>query len=214
VDTDRFKPATVSSQGPITLIAAGRLVKVKRLDRFITVLGRLRNDFRLNVKGLIVGPDCQDEDLRPQLENQARNLGLFPDILEFRGGVSDMRPVYHEAGICVLTSDFEGTPNVLLEAMASGLPVVATNVGGVPGIVQHGLTGFLHEPDDVEGLVADVFELVMNSKLRTKMGQRARAFVEERHGLQRLPVYLSDLYQRILPTSSPATAEVIPGTSS
>jgi glycosyltransferase involved in cell wall biosynthesis len=124
-----------------------------------------------------------------------------------------MRAVYHEAAVCVLTSDFEGTPNVLLEAMASGLPVVATNVGGVPGIVQHGRTGFLHEPDDLEGLVANVFDLVTNSRLRTEMGQRARAFVEERHNLQRLPAYLSGLYQRAVPTKRHARPQIVPDPS-
>jgi glycosyltransferase involved in cell wall biosynthesis len=211
VDTEWFKPSTSSrnSETPLTLLAVGRLVKQKRMDRFISILGRLRNDFNLNVRGLIVGSGRENEDLRPQLENQASRFGLLPDNLQFRGGVPDMRSVYHEAAICVLSSDFEGTPNVLLEAMASGLPVVATNVGGVPGIVQHGQTGFLHEPDDLDGLVADSFELVMNSKLRTEMGQRARAFVEERHGLQQLPAYLGGLYQQALPAKHHATARVV-----
>jgi glycosyltransferase involved in cell wall biosynthesis len=124
-----------------------------------------------------------------------------------------MRPVYHEAAVCMLTSDFEGTPNVLLEAMASGLPVVATRVGGVPGIVHHGLTGFLHDPNDLESLVADTFELVMNSRLRTEMSRRARSFVEERHNLQRLPVYLSGLYQQALPARHLEKTRVVTGVS-
>jgi glycosyltransferase involved in cell wall biosynthesis len=148
------------------------------------------------------------------LEDRAISLGLLPDTLQFRDSVSDMRSVYHEAAICVLTSDFEGTPNVLLEAMASGLPVVATKVGGVPGIVQHGQTGFLHEPDDLEYFVADLRELVLNSRLRMEMGRHARAFVEERHGLQRLPAYLSGLYQQALPMRHDATAQVVTGLSS
>ena len=87
--------------------------------------------YGLNVKGLIVGPGCQHEDLRPELQDQARRLGLFPELVQFRGGVADTRSVYREAAVCVLTSDLEGTPNVLLEAMASGLPVVASKVGGI-----------------------------------------------------------------------------------
>jgi glycosyltransferase involved in cell wall biosynthesis len=130
---------------------------------------------------------------------------LSPDSLQFRDTVFDMRPVYHDAAVCLLTSDHEGTPNVLLEAMASGVPVVATRVGGVPGIVQHGQTGFLHEPNALESFVADTFELVMNSRLRTEMGRRARAFVEDRHSLQRLPAYLSGLYQQALPAKQPAS---------
>lgn len=200
VDTVWFKPSTPDSAEPITLIAAGRLVRQKRMDRFISILGRLHRECGLNVKGLIVGAGRQGEDLRPELENQARSLGLLPDILQFRGGVADMRSVYHESAVCVLTSDFEGTPNVLLEAMASGLPVVATRVGGVPGIVRHKETGFLLEPDDLEGFVAALDQLVRRFDLRIEMGRRARVHVEQRHSLQRLPAYLSDLYELALPT--------------
>jgi len=213
VDTDWFKLSGRCSNEPFTLIAVGRLVKQKRLDRFISIVGRLRKDFRLNVRGLIVGPGCQNEDLRPVLEDQARRLGLLPDIVQFRGSVSDIRSVYHEAAVCVLTSDFEGTPNVLLEAMASGLPVVATKVGGVPGIVRHGRTGFLLEPDNLDGLVAALVELVKNSELRTEMGRRARSYVEENHSLHRIPAYLCGLYQLALPTRCHSTTRVVQGTS-
>jgi len=213
VDTEWFKPASSppAPDEPLTLLAVGRLVKQKRMDRFISILGRLRNEFNLNVRGLIVGSGREHEDLQPQLEQQAAQLGLSPDILQFRDTVSDMRPVYHEAAVCLLTSDHEGTPNVLLEAMASGVPVVATRVGGVPGIVQHGRTGFLHEPDDLESVVADTFELVMKSRLRTEMGRRARAFVEERHNLQRLPAYLNGLYQQALPARHREMTRVVTG---
>ena len=213
VDTEWFKPPNDLSKEPLTLITVGRLVKEKRLDRFISIIGRLWRDYRLNVRGLVVGPGCRDEDLGPQLESQARSLGLFPDLVQFRGGVSDIRSVYHEAAICVLTSDYEGTPNVLLEAMAAGLPVVATNVGGVPGIVRHGRTGFLLEPDDLDGFVTAIVDLVRNPELRTIMGRRARAFVEEHHSLQRLPAYLCGLYQLAVPTERRSMTRVVQAVS-
>jgi glycosyltransferase involved in cell wall biosynthesis len=195
VDTEYFEPAAAPAVGPVTLLAVGRLVKQKRLDRFIELVGRLRNEFKLEVRGVIAGSGRPSEDLQSRLERQARSLGMSPEVLCFRGSLSDVRPVYQEASACILTSDHEGTPNVLLEAMASGLPVVATRVGGVPEIVRHGQTGFLREPDDLEGLVADAFDLVTNARLRSEMGRRARAFVEEHHNLQRLPAYLSGLYR-------------------
>lgn len=200
VDTEWFKPSSASAQEPLTLLAVGRLVKQKRLDRFISILHRLRTDFHLNVRGLIVGPGCRDE-----LENQARGLGLFPDSVQFLGAVSDMRSVYQEAAVCVLTSDHEGTPNVLLEAMAAGLPVVSTNVGGVPDIVRHGKTGFLCEPGNRDGLVAALAELLQNRARRNEMGRCARAFVEEYHSLKGLPAYLNGLYELALPASHALT---------
>jgi glycosyltransferase involved in cell wall biosynthesis len=210
VDAERFHPVDHAADGPFVLLAAGRVAKQKRLDRFISLLGCLRRDFNLDVKGWIVGPAREDEELKGQLETQARNLGLLPDHLQFRGGIADMSSVYHEAAVCVLTSDFEGTPNVLLEAMASGLPVVATRVGGVPGIVRHGQTGFLLDPDDFDGLAAALAELVRNPRLRTEMGRRARTYVEENHSLHRLPVYLGGLYEMALPPR-PSRARAVQG---
>lgn len=197
VDTEWFKPLAVSGEEPIALLAAGRLVKQKRLDRFISILHRLRTDFHLNVKGLIAGNGWPNE-----LQNQARQLGLFPDGVQFLGSVADIRSVYRRSAVCVLTSDHEGTPNVLLEAMACGLPVVSTNVGGVPDLVRHGETGFLCEPENLDGLVASLSELVRNRVLRNEMGKRARTFVERNHSLERLPAYLDNLYQLAVPKGS------------
>jgi len=204
VDTDWFKPSETVSHEPLTLLAVGRLIKEKRLDRFVSILHHLRTNHRLNVKGLIAGAGRHDE-----LESQARKLGLFPDGVQFLGPVSDMRAVYHQAAVCVLTSDHEGTPNVLLEAMASGVPVVSTNVGGVPDIVRHGETGFLYEPENLDGLVASLSDLVKNRMLRTEMGKRARGFVEENHSLQRLPAYLGNLYQLALPRGRALSTTII-----
>jgi glycosyltransferase involved in cell wall biosynthesis len=211
VDTQRFKPDGRSAERPLTLLAVGRLTKQKRFDRFVSALGRLRAELNVEVRGWIVGP-TQDQAIRKELEAQAARLGLFPEGLQFLGGVSDMAPLYQQADLCVLTSDFEGTPNVLLEAMASGLPVVATKVGGVPEIVQHGATGFVVGREDMEGLVAALVQLVSNAPQRTEMGCRAREYVEEKHSLKRLPAYLSDLYSMVLPARRPWKLGVVEGT--
>lgn len=206
VDTDWFQPPEELPGEPFTLVTVGRLVEEKRLDRFISIISRLRTHYRINVRGVIVGPDGQNLELKPHLENQARRLGLLPDNLQFRGGIADTRAVYHEASACILTSDYEGTPNVLLEAMACGLPVVASHVGGVPEIVQHGQTGFLFEPNNLEAFAATLVELLKNSGLRAAMGRRARAYVEENHSLHRLPKYLEGLYALAFPAPRHAAA--------
>ena len=212
VDTQRFKPADAPGARPLTLLAVGRVAEQKRFDRFIAALGRLRSEQNVKVQGWIVGPP-QDQRLRIELEDQARGLGLLPGGLQFLGGVSDMVPLYQQADLCVLTSDFEGTPNVLLEAMASGLPVVATKVGGVPDIVEHGKTGLLLEREDRNGLVAALAELIRDFPRRKEMGRCAREYVEKGHSLARLPAYLEGLYARALPQQRPWKLGVAKGTA-
>jgi glycosyltransferase involved in cell wall biosynthesis len=198
VDTDRFKPAPNVRQGPITLLTVGRLTREKRFDRFIWLLHQLRNNRGLDVRGWIVGPTRSDQDLRPVLERQAAVLGLCSDTLRFLGSVPDTSSIYQQAAIFVLTSEHEGTPNVLLEAMATGLPVVATSVGGVPEIVQHARTGFLVPEDQPAELSNSILQLLRNPNLAMQIGVRARAYVEETHSLQKLPQYLADLYDLAL----------------
>jgi glycosyltransferase involved in cell wall biosynthesis len=198
VDTERFKPAPNKPEGAIILLTAGRLTREKRFDRFISLVHQLRTQLGLDVRGWIVGATRADQDLRPELERQAASLGLRSDTLRFLGTFPDMSSLYHQASIFVLTSEHEGTPNVLLEAMATGLPVVATRVGGVPEIVQHARTGFLAAEDRLDELSNAIVELVRNPGRAVEIGARARAYVEETHSLQRLPAYLSDLYSLAL----------------
>ncbi len=198
VDTDRFKPAANGAEGPITLLAVGRLTREKRFDRFISLIHQLRHNCGLDVRGWIVGPTRSDQDLRPLLERQAAALGLCSDALRFLGRIPDMSSTYQQSTIFVLTSEHEGTPNVLLEAMATGLPVVATRVGGVPEIVQHRRTGFLVSEDDSDALTNAIIELVRNPNRAREMGARARAYVEETHSVHQLHTHLADLYDAAL----------------
>jgi glycosyltransferase involved in cell wall biosynthesis len=118
-------------------------------------------------------------------------------VLEFKGEVQDMSSAYQQADILVLTSDYEGTPNVILEAMASGLAVVATGVGGVPEIVQHGETGFVVPCGRDEMIVEAILRLTSDEALRLELGHRARRYVEVNHSLERLPEYLEKLYEKV-----------------
>jgi glycosyltransferase involved in cell wall biosynthesis len=94
--------------------------------------------------------------------------------------------------------------------MATGLPVVATNVGGVPEIVRHGKTGFLAPGDDTKAQLDAINQLVENSDLRTEMGARARAYVEDVHSVHRLPVHLSDLYDLAFGKDPKSKSEIHP----
>jgi glycosyltransferase involved in cell wall biosynthesis len=198
VDTDRFAPdghdAAHRGNGPITLLAVGRLAREKRLDRFISIVHGLRWS-GLDVRAWIVGSARPGENPRPKLERQAAELGLFPHSLQFLGSAADIASIYRQSTIFVLTSEYEGTPNVLLEAMAMGLPVVATAVGGVPDIVKDGETGFLIPRDDLKAQVAVIARLIRDSDLRARIAKQARSYIEENHSVHRLSGHLNRLYE-------------------
>ena len=192
VDTGRFGPADRSQRESVTLLAVGRLVPQKRMDRFLRLLATVRAASPIPVRGLIAGTG----ELRESLMAQARELGLLPDGIEFLGGVSDLVPVYQRADLFVLTSDWEGTPNVVLEASACGLPVVATRAGGTADVVRVGETGLLFDADDEEGMSRALIELVGEVKRRFVMGAAARRFVETNHSVGKLPEFLAALYHK------------------
>jgi glycosyltransferase involved in cell wall biosynthesis len=194
VDERVFTPSVPNGDDAVTIIAVGRLGPEKRLDRLLTVLARLRKECAVPCRGLIVG----DGHERVALERQAATLGLLPHAVEFRGAVASAAPTYGEADVLVLTSDWEGTPNVVLEAMASGLPVVATEVGGVGDLVEDGRTGFLVPRGDGDRLFSALHQLVSNPPLRRQMGQNGRARVLERHSIVSLPQQLAALYERVV----------------
>ncbi len=194
VDTAAFQPSNREYKGKVRLLAVGRLVAQKRMDRFISIVARLQSRVGIPVSAIIVGTG----PLEAALKAQARGLLSDEDAIEFCGAVSDMKSVYNQADIFVLTSDWEGTPNVVLEAMASGLPVVATNVGGVSDIVVHDKTGFLVEPKEDSELLSYLEKLATDASLRRRFGDAGRGFVEMNHSLESLPRHLDRLYSNIL----------------
>jgi glycosyltransferase involved in cell wall biosynthesis len=195
VDTTHFCPGGLRREHAMTLLIAGRLAPEKRVDRFLDLLARIRSKAAVPARGIIVG----DGPLRKSLEERAACLGLMPPVVEFRGSVSDLLEVYRESDIFVLTSDSEGTPNVLLEASGSGLPIVATRTGDATHVVRDGETGFLCNCGDEEALVSAVLRLAGDEELRRRVGAQGRRFVEENYSSLRLAQFLTDFYTQVLP---------------
>lgn len=158
---------------------------------FLRIAARIRQQMP-NVEFLLVG----DGPLRPEVERQARELGIA-DAVTFLGDRRDIPALHASMDIAVLTSDSESLSNVILEAMAAGLPVVAFHGGGNPELVNED-RGALAPAGDEESFAAAVLNLLANPARREEAGRNALAFVKENFGLDRVRSRYEELYRSLL----------------
>ncbi len=175
-----------------TAFAVGRLVRAKRMDRFITAIAKCNES--TPVRGIIVG----DGPLRSELEAQATELGLGRERLCFVGWRDDLPNLLNHADFLVSSSDHEGFPNVLLEAMAASIPSIGTPAGEVADVICDNETGFVVPFDDIEQLTQRMLDLVNDPLLRIQMGDAARARVVAKYSSQSLGDQLFELYRKNL----------------
>jgi glycosyltransferase involved in cell wall biosynthesis len=125
-----------------------------------------------------------DGRLRGMLDQQARDLGIA-DCIEFLGYTEDIPGLLANARFLVHTSDSEGCPNVVMEAMACGRAVIATDAGDVPSLVEEGKTGFVVPRGDEPALLTRMVALMTDYELCRRMGEAGRAKAEQQFGLDR-----------------------------
>jgi len=164
----------------------------KRLDLWLEAARRIA-EREPEARFLIVG----DGPLRAEIEAQAGRLGLAQRIL-FAGLLDDVGPLLAAIDVYLMTSEFEGLPLALLEAMAAGLPVVVTAVGGIPEAVTDGETGVVRRFGDVEGLAGAVADLLADPERRAALGAAARRRVAESFGIDRMAAELEAIYRQAL----------------
>jgi glycosyltransferase involved in cell wall biosynthesis len=134
--------------------------------------------------------------LKSQLERMAGELGVAGS-LEFTGLQGDVPAQLCRGSLAVLPSRWEGMPNAVLEAMACGLPCVATRVSGSEDIVEHGVNGLLVEPEDYRAMAQALLTLLADPLLIQKYGRAARETIEKHYSLERVVDRYVELYQRI-----------------
>jgi glycosyltransferase involved in cell wall biosynthesis len=189
IDTSRFAYLGPVSGGPVVMV--GRLVPLKGVDtllRSVALVVRRRPEFRLEVAG--------DGEARPGLEALTRELGLGGHV-RFLGDVRDVPGLLARAAGVVLPSLSEGISLTLLEAMARGLPVVATDVGGNPEVVKDGVTGWLVPPADPEKLAAALLDLGAVCDLTRAMGRAGRDRVERLFDVRRMVAEYEGMYHQL-----------------
>lgn len=177
----------------VSILFVGRLDENKRPGRFVRLAAAMKDRCQdLSICFRVAGDGVLGEEIR----KRAIKAGLDEEYLRFYGPCRDMDPVYREADILVSTSAREGTPNVILEAMAYGLPVVATNVGGVAEILNEN-TGILVDPEDDEELFRSVRRLVLDEGLRRSMGGAGAERIRKHHSIEGLGEMLIGIYGEI-----------------
>jgi len=183
VDTSIFRPLKMKKE--YDLLFVGRLSKEKNLPMLFEVFKKLKKEMP-NIKLCIIGDGPEKE----RLKNYASDGVLFLGYVR----QSELPRYYNKSKVIVLTSLSEGLPTVLMEAMACGVPAVATNVGGVAEIVKDWETGLLAESNDYNSFKEKIKFLLENESARVKMGSKALQFVRREHSI----VALAEKYKKFL----------------
>jgi len=202
-----------NGDGPIRVGLVGRLVPIKNPRLFLEALGQVSQSTA--VVGMIVG----DGPLRESLEEEAKRLGI-ESIVQFTGWQRNLRNIYEALDVTCVTSWNEGTPVALIEAMAAGRAVIATDVGGVRDLLDEAgqaakeitegsfcitMHGILVRPGDSAGLSAALRRLANDRELRLQLGRAARVHVIARFRSERLCSDMAALYRELLGEGVPVS---------
>ena len=199
VDTEIFKPSDGKEflraeldikEDDIVILYVGRLDLVKGVDYLLRAAKEIIPHYK-NLKFLIVG----DGSSRREYEDFAQS---FSDSVIFTGFCEDVPALMNISDIFVLPSLSEGAANVVMEASASGLPVIATDVGEVPQIVLNGKTGTLVKPKDIANLVKALKKLIDNPSLAKEMGKAGRKRIEVEYSWEIVCKKVENAYQEVI----------------
>jgi glycosyltransferase involved in cell wall biosynthesis len=172
---DASQRARPGAPGLPTIVMVARFVPQKNQALLLRAVSGIDCPLRV----LFVG----DGPNEPELQEEARQLGI-EDRVQFLGSRRDVADILSSAHIFALPSNWEGFPLSILEAMRAGLPVIASEVGGVAEAVIDGLTGFLVAPDDLETFRSRLLSLLENPAMRARMGRAGRERYEANFTLE------------------------------
>jgi glycosyltransferase involved in cell wall biosynthesis len=191
----------------LRLLAVGRLVRKKGFDVFVEACGVLERD-GVDFEAVVVGEDDdvgENFSVGDDLRARIGRLGLDERVVMLgQLGQSELYEQYRTASVLCLpcrvldNGDRDGIPNVLIEAMSCGVPVVTTGVSGIPELVDHGVNGLLVPPDDPAALASAIEDLHADEALAARLGEAGRATVRERFDGDELARRLAALFEQVL----------------
>lgn len=176
----------------LVVSTVGRLTAIKQHELFLDTIARLTNRYA-TLLALVAG----DGERRDMLQAHAAEGGIA-DRVRWLGWRRDLTTIYAASDVFLLTSRNEGTPVAIIEAMASGVAVVSTDVGGVKDVIDSPAAGILAAPGDAAALAAGIDALLSNPARRRAMGECGRARVLRRFAVSRLVDDVARLYRELI----------------
>jgi len=202
VDTQRFRPIDrarvrkrlgFAPDDPVVLFV-GRIEPLKGIDVLLSVMGGMDRRFRL----VVLGGDMRDAERKKELKDMAERLGIGDHVCFVDAVSHQALPLYYSAAdVCVMPSHYESFGLVAVEAMACGVPVVASRVGGLKETVQDGRTGFLVPWRRPQGFAEKLDVLLGDALLRRRMGREAR-MAAERFRWSEVAHRVEDIYHELV----------------
>ena len=175
------------------ILTLSRFVWAKAPEAMLEVFARV-HAARPESHFLIAGWGMSDAE---EMGAMVRDRGLDSHV-HLLGVQGDVGALMSSANVFLLPSRVEGFPNAIMEAMALGLPVVASNVGGIPDLVRHDQDGFLHEAEDVDGMAQSVLTLMADADMRARFGAAGRQRIAREFSLQKLGDRALHRYEELL----------------
>jgi N-acetyl-alpha-D-glucosaminyl L-malate synthase BshA len=184
VDPDVFaprrrRPPLLAPAGARVLMHASNFRPLKNVEMVVRIFAAVHE--RMDSRLVMVG----DGPEKPRAEELARNLGVAKHVL-FLGNQEVMEELLPLADLFLLPSSTESFGLVALEAMAAGAPVIASRVGGLPELIEHGTSGFLEDPNDLEAHVRAALRLLENDTLHRRIARAARRRAVDRFHVDRV----------------------------
>jgi glycosyltransferase involved in cell wall biosynthesis len=190
-------------EGEPLVLAIGRLSSEKAHIDLLDAFHHLQtNNSELKAKLVIVG----DGPERERLEAAARSLSINGHVY-FAGQISEVKPYYAAAHLLALPSHSEGSPYVLLEAMAAGLPIVATAVGGVPEMVEDEESALLVPPRDSQKMAAAIARVLKDPELARRLARNASALIATRYSPETYVNSLVEIYRQLISNAAGRDAQ-------
>ncbi|MBK6950803.1 MAG: glycosyltransferase family 4 protein [Crocinitomicaceae bacterium] len=184
------------TENEIAIGIIGRLTAIKNHELFIESIRLITENPNLKVRAFIIGDGERMSELQELATKVEEERGA--KIFEFTSWIKNVDDILPGLDIVALTSFNEGTPVSLIEAQASGVPIISTNVGGVSDVVSNGQTGFVIDGFESKTFAEKLSELAVNRELRLKMSQNGWNYVEHKFHYKRLCNDVANLYKELL----------------